>query len=361
MKTASMCILIVIFFTYLFYLRSISEGVLQIQTYFCFDETFNPNDNTQNIPIVFKKTGLKPVKDYKTADIIFTYKHDHFFELDSIPYSERCKYIYGLRSVNLFASKGTLPLIVPKDIVPKTWVLKSSKQRNDLITHFSKDGKPTKQLLLKSNQQRQIGLKMVSSIDDVIYHENYVVCQEILKDPFLVNKVKIDIRVYVLIVCNFEPNMYIFNDGFIYYAKSEYTPKKNSIYSRDSIISSGYTDRKIYENNPLTLQDLFVTIGPDKANRLQKNIRACFEEVFKAYYPILKNHDTNDGTNRFILLGADISPDKDLNVKLLEMNKGPDLKAKDERDKKVKEKMVQETMNILKNPSSSNPFFTKIM
>ena len=65
--------------------------------------------------------------------------------------------------------------------------------------------------------------------------------------------------------------------------------------------------------------------------------------------------------DRFIIMGADVSPDHNLNVKLLEMNKGPDLKAKDDRDRAVKEKRVHECINLLKSRDDSNDFFTKII
>ena len=39
-------------------------------------------------------------------------------------------------------------------------------------------------------------------------------------------------------------------------------------------------------------------------------------------------------TKRFQLFGADVAPDENLHVKLMEFNKGPDMGAKDIRDKK---------------------------
>ena len=50
---------------------------------------------------------------------------------------------------------------------------------------------------------------------------------------------------------------------------------------------------------------------------------------------------------RFQLFGCDIAPDKDLNVRLLEMNKGPDFKPKDERDKNVKMKVHGDIMDLI--------------
>ena len=353
-----MFILIILFFTYIFYIYRAYQTNIRIQTYYCFDNDLHLDNNTQHIPNIFKSYGLKPVKNYTKADILFTNKHDDFFKLESIRHFEKCKYIYGLRSVNLFASKSSLPMIVSPTILPKTWILENKSQKNDLLRNFSRD-KPTKHLLLKSNVQRQTGLKMVQDINDVINHEKYVVCQEILKNPLLINERKIDIRIYVLIICDsFKASMYIFNNGFIYYTNNKYS---SDDISTDTVISSGYIDRKIYNENPLTLQNLYQHIGNQNASTLRKNINHCFSNVLHSYYPHLKKNDIDDGVNRFIILGADISPDVSYDVKLLEMNKGPDLKAKDDRDKEVKEKLVHETLNVLKNPSISNLHFTKII
>jgi hypothetical protein len=384
MGKTSVFILITVFFTFMYYLRTISNKTkINIQTYYCFDNDMNTNNNTQHIPNVFKSYGLKPVKNYDQADLLFTSIHDHFFKLVTIEHVQKCKYIYGLRCINLFASKSTLPMIVPSEIVPKTWILHKKTHKDDLLKHF-KNNKPTKQLLLKSNVQRQTGLKIVTHKNDVLNHEKYVVCQEILQNPFLVNNRKIDIRIYVLIICDqYKANMFIFNDGFIYYTKNEYmknestndnestkneytndnesTKNESTKIDKDSIISSGYIDRKIYDENPLTLQNLYVYLGKSKEEKLKKSIRDCFHVVFHSYYPYLKRNDINDGVDRFIIMGADVSPDHNLNVKLLEMNKGPDLKAKDDRDRAVKEKLVHECINLLKSRDDSNDFFTKII
>ena len=49
----------------------------------------------------------------------------------------------------------------------------------------------------------------------------------------------------------------------------------------------------------------------------------------------------------FQLFGCDIAPDKDLNVKLIEINKGPDLGGKDERDIALKRKDLIDIFNIV--------------
>ena len=48
-----------------------------------------------------------------------------------------------------------------------------------------------------------------------------------------------------------------------------------------------------------------------------------------------------------MLLGCDVAPDQYLNVKLMEINKGPDLSPKDQRDKELKYEMISETLAFI--------------
>ena len=52
---------------------------------------------------------------------------------------------------------------------------------------------------------------------------------------------------------------------------------------------------------------------------------------------------------KFQIYGVDIQPDANLDVKLIEINKGPDLNSKDERDGAVKYKMQQDLFKVI-NP-----------
>ena len=49
---------------------------------------------------------------------------------------------------------------------------------------------------------------------------------------------------------------------------------------------------------------------------------------------------------KFQVFGADIAPDEDLKVTLMEINKGPDLGFKDGRDGDLKKSMVQDLFKI---------------
>ena len=58
------------------------------------------------------------------------------------------------------------------------------------------------------------------------------------------------------------------------------------------------------------------------------------------------NTKSLDNNVRFQLFGADVAPDNNLEVKLIEINKGPDLGAKDNKDNQVKDKVVRDVFDI---------------
>ena len=61
----------------------------------------------------------------------------------------------------------------------------------------------------------------------------------------------------------------------------------------------------------------------------------------------------------FQLYGADIAIDNELKPLLMEINKGPDLSAKDERDKTLKLKLCYDMLNSVNLlPDNNNEFIT---
>lgn len=365
MKPAYLFIISLCFIWFLCIILNNVSTKIDISTYYCFDTNLRKKHNTQSIPSVFKKTNIIPVDTFSKADIIFTFNHDQFHKLSSLC-ETKAKYIYGLRCVNLLASKSTMALIIRSrcpSIIPKTWILKRRLDLVDLRKHFSQS-LPTKQLLLKSNRQRQSGLKLVTHINDInndlpdgSSHE-YVVCQEIVSNPLLISNRRIAIRVYMLIVCDqSQSKCFIYNDGFIYY-----TPQYNSTTHNnyDNTITSGYVDRDVYVDNPLTLQDMYKNVGTYNSSLLKENIKHCFTKMYSCYKPYIDLNDVNDGTNRFIILGADVIPTDNYDVKLLEINKGPDLTFKDVRDEELKTNLVKDTLHILRNPSRKSEHFIRL-
>ena len=133
-------------------------------------------------------------------------------------------------------------------------------------------------------------------------------------------------------------------------------------------------DRKIYQENPLTHDDFRTYLDSNRnLTEIEKNVRNkniklseyiftqiydMLKSVFYIYTKLLSIEDLGIG---FQLYGADIAINDNLNPLLMEINKGPDLTAKDGRDKEVKLKLSEDVLkSIGLLPNVNNNFITVI-
>ena len=141
----------------------------------------------------------------------------------------------------------------------------------DRLKRNHKDGKI---YIMKKNIQRQQGLLITNDLDKILNHHNgYVMAQELLQDPYMIKGRKINLRIYVLVVCQ-KTNMdvYVYNDGFMYYTPEKFL--KGSIEDKYNI-TTGYVDRWIYKVHPLTHTDFkkYLDSEHDNMISIEKNIR----------------------------------------------------------------------------------------
>jgi hypothetical protein len=230
-------------------------------------------------------------------------------------------------------------------IMPRTYVLTSPESTNEFKAEYS----PDKVYILKKNIQRQEGLKMTRSINEIIngLRSGYVVVQEMLQDPYLIDKRKTNCRVYLLVVCKGDKkNAYIYKDGFMYYTPKAF--RKNST-DKDEVITTGYIDRAVYEKNPLTLQDFskYLTKQGHKGDLIFSRTGAMLAKTLEAVSPSICTQSNVSKQTTFQLFGCDIAFNDKLEAQLIEINKGPDLGGKDARDKKLKQDMVNEMFSLI--------------
>ena len=218
------------------------------------------------------------------------------------------------------------------------------------ISKLLKNHREGNKYIAKKDIQRQTGLTIIHNIDrikSVLSDNKNLVIQELLNNPFLVDKRKINFRIYFLITCkNNITKGYIHDNGFMYYTPKYFSYNSND---KDAHITTGYIDRKVYQKNPLTMEDFYKYLDKNgySSKLLKHNLRNLFLNVMKAVKePICKNKDLKKGL-RFQIFGADVAPDNLLNVKLIEINKGPDLGAKDKRDNLVKHSVVTDIFDIV--------------
>lgn len=333
------------------YFAYIKEPTVNNLTFFKFDEKMDNQRSlflNGNFDEVFNQFKISPAFSIYNADIIFFQNLTHIEKSMIKLFKKKIKYptfVYGFKGLDLIAGKNNLYEHMSPyhpEIFPLTFIL--PKDFKDYSRYQNAHNKSL--FILKSNCQRQQGTKITNNINYVKYNiQNFVVCQKLIQNPFLVNGHKINTRLYLLVCANEnDVKFYLYLNGFLYYTPKKFQKKSPQI---EHNITSGYIDRKIYIENPLTLEDFSNYIGEQKYKHFFNNASSTIKKVCDVYRKRIFIENKNIYPKiKFTILGCDVAPDSHLKTKLMEINKGPDLNFKDENDKKVKHNMLKDAMNI---------------
>jgi hypothetical protein len=280
-------------------------------------------------------------------------------------YDQNPRYLFVIDGCDYIGSKISLWRLLESyygnmatKYMPQSYILSKDMNTSEIKNNFFNMNQIKKghMFVLKNYEQRQEGIKLVNNINDIIngYDNGYYLVQNYLYDPFIINKRKTNFRYYTLIICkNNIINGYIHKNGFVYYTPEDYD--ENSMDFKRHI-TTGYIDRKIYDINPLSLDDFRNYLDNIKYGLSKKwdtNVRNLMYHIIKASsVKICKNYNLSHHT-RFQLFGSDIASTSKLEAYLMEINKGPDLSAKDERDKKLKLEVQSDVFNIINNNSNN--------
>jgi len=299
-------------------------------------------------------------------------------EADAIKNLDTNQRVFFLKNADEICGKNTLWLHVlnyygrkkASIMMPLTYVL----YLNHDIELFKKEYTVNNIYIIKKNIQQQKGLHITNDKNNIIngFKKGYVIAQLLLQDPFIINGRKINMRFYLLIIIyNSEIAAYVHDNGFMYYTKDKFIKRNTQIGPN---ITTGYIDRKVYDVNPLTHHDFRKYL--DDGNRkmtikeyeLFKNNIKISNYVFDKIYNLLsdmvqatknvliKNNNFKN-TYQFQLFGVDISLSNKLEPMIIEINKGPDLNSKDDRDSQVKLKVIEDMLKTLKLvPDNNNAF-----
>lgn len=240
-------------------------------------------------------------------------------------------------------------------IMPDTYILRDGNDIKLFKHHFNhlKKINPKCKFVLKNHKQRQEGIKLENNLSNILKAKSkgFNLVQDYLENPYIISRRKINIRYYLLIVCD-KKNIYgyVHQNGFMYYTPKYY--QEGTLDFKEHI-TTGYIDRKVYQENPLTIEDFNQYLGqthcPKTPSIYFNKVKFLFTIIMKALRnQICKNSNLKNNTI-FQLFGADIAPDKNLRPYLVEINKGPDMGPKDDRDKKIKLKVQQDIMDIVDN------------
>jgi hypothetical protein len=316
-------------------------------------------------------------------DVYFPCAYDEINkEIEEMPIVKNAKYFIIDNGDSMVAKEWLWKHIVSHygiakacNMMPNSYMLYDNIDR----ARFTKEYDTNKIYILKKNIQRQEGLKISNNKNEILdgYKTGYVVVQELLQDPYTIAGRKTNMRFYVLVVCgNGELNVFVHKDGFMYYTKEPFI--KNSL-ATDPNITTGYIDRQIYIDNPLTHDDMRKYLdNPDRTELLEvekyiksqnlkisevyfSRIYHLIREVFMAFVGKICISTKLSKNVSFQLFGVDIAVNDQLNPMIMEINKGPDLGAKDKKDSDLKHGVIKDTLAILKIIKYNSPKFIRVL
>jgi hypothetical protein len=266
--------------------------------------------------------------------------------------------IYGIVGCDNIVSKNNIWTILEDfygrlgatRYMPLTYIVDNNEHIDELI----KQHHPGSKYILKKNIQRKRGLLITDSLKVInnAEEEDFKIIQKYLKQPLLINKRKLNIRIYVAVIYKFrKTHMYLYKEGKCIYTNKDYiVDGDDKDFERN--ITSFNLSSDIYLKNPLLLQDLRNYLNLKNENhkigdKLLKDIYILMKNVCLPIKPEICNNYPNIIDNTcFQLFGGDIIVTKDYKPLLLEFNKGPSMATDIDIDQQMKKGLIEDTFKL---------------
>jgi len=208
-----------------------------------------------------------------------------------------------------------------------------------------------------------MGIKVINKISEIPNKKSQLCVQSYIKNPFLINNLKFDLRIYVLVTSIDPLKIYIYQEGLTRFATEEYTNDPEHI-SNNFIHLTNFSINKesgnfINNSNPeepegskWTLSSLwkyFRSMNIETEPIWTKIIDIVIKSILSAHPSLKQAFDSEVSSlySCYKILGYDILLDTNLKPHLIEINTIPSLAAKaDTIDSFVKNPLVAEMFNI---------------
>lgn len=273
--------------------------------------------------------------------------------------------MYGICKKNYLAwNLNRMAKLFPNDynFYPKTWVLPG-----DWID-FKNNWSKSKFFILKPEASCQgKGIFLVNKIEDVNPNERYV-AQEYIKDPLLIDGLKFDLRIYVLVTgCN-PLRVYIHDQGLVRLATEAFS-SPCALNMQDMCMHlTNYAINKnsskfVFNEDPdaddighkRSLASTIVYLKGEgyDTETLMRDIEDIIMKTLCSVQPYLahlyKTSQPDEYTNSmcFELLGFDIILDSSLKPWVLEVNHSPSFSTDSPLDWKIKKSVIRDSLVLL--------------
>ncbi|OMJ92632.1 hypothetical protein SteCoe_4642 [Stentor coeruleus] len=260
---------------------------------------------------------------------------------------------------------GKLKRIFPDcyNFYPRTWVIPCDF--GDLKAFMS--SKKTPYVIVKPEASCQgRGIYITKKIEDINSDEKHVV-QEYLTKPYLIDNLKFDLRIYVLVTSCDPLRIFVHEDGLTRFATEEYE-KPNSTNTEDMCMH--LTNYAINKNNPNFVQNEDPECDDVGHKRSLKSTYECLQnegydierlkgriddmiiKTLCAVQPNLCHHyrscqpEDYSRAMCFEILGFDVIIDKKLNPYVLEVNHTPSFSTDSPLDRTIKKTVISQALEL---------------
>jgi tubulin polyglutamylase TTLL6/13 len=283
------------------------------------------------------------------------------------------------RKSNLARNLNRLRKLFPEEYAfyPQTWLLPS--EWTDFANQFGK--KQNKTFIVKPEASCQgRGIFLTRRLEDIDRGERYV-AQRYLHKPFLIDNLKFDLRIYVLVAGCDPLRIYIHREGLARFATEEYRGPQSSNIADMCMHLTNYavnkhnpnfvfnddseTDNVGHKRSLTSTMDMLRDRGFD-VDRLWEQIAKSIIKTLVSVQPMLahtyRSCQPDDFTNSmcFEILGFDVILDHKFKPYVLEVNHAPSFTTDSPLDLKIKQAVIGEALTLMNlKPNLRRKYLTK--
>ena len=254
------------------------------------------------------------------------------------------------------------------DFFPKTWNLPADYTVLMNYYHDLKKKKKIKTFICKpANGAMGNGIHLLQSLDKITMHD-HVVIQEYLDRPLIVDGMKFDLRIYVLVLSCDPLKIFLYDDGLVRLSTTEYAAPSEKNIDNMFMHLTNYSINKTSENyedcdeedkgSKRSIKYLktwmasnnysFATLWNSITDIVIKTMIVAEPYLLHAYR--MARPGTTSATSSsvcFEVLGLDIFIDRKLRPWLLEVNRSPSFGCDTKVDADIKFDVIKTAFNLL--------------
>lgn len=319
-----------------------------------------------------RKSGFTRTDNPDTSDLYIPCGYNYIeLELAKFNPGSSVKYIYAIKGCDQLCSKNglwsALKLEYGKEtassIMPLTWVLNDTDDYKAFQRYYLQYSQTRPTFILKKNIQGKRGLYITQNKADIdeLHAESgtsgYKVIQRYVDNPYSIQGYKLNIRLYVVIICNAgHIDWYLYNQGKCIYTNKVYDPvislQESNLDDREQHFTSynlNTAEKYIEMGLPESLDDLERHMGSVEYQKVWSGIITRIAKIKECFAGRLCLLESLAEKVCFQLFGVDVILDEDMKPLILEFNKGPEMVYKSPGDRDLKNNLIINMLAMVMN------------